>query len=212
MLSRVGTTDDPRPVRAPTVAVLAGLVLGALTSYAQGWLPGALASLANSSGSWCLVAFLLALAATRRWAAALTGFLTLLMLLVGYVLAAAVRGFASSNSLLIFWGLAALVAGPVLGLAAQEVRRGGTTAAACGVAVMSGVLVGEGAYGLIVIADTTDPVYWWVSIVAGVVLLGWVGARRLRAVGPILLAVAVTVVLAVLFVAVYSRGFSILFG
>jgi hypothetical protein len=48
-----------------------GLTLGVLTAYAQEWLPDELGSLANSAGSWALVAFLLALLAKDTRAAAL---------------------------------------------------------------------------------------------------------------------------------------------
>jgi hypothetical protein len=35
---------------------------------------------------------------------------------------------------------------------------------------MSGVLIGEGAYGMTVIADPTYPPYWWAEAAVGVVL------------------------------------------
>ena len=57
-------------MRQLAVALGAGLVLGVLTAYAQGWLPDELGSLANSSGSWVLVAFLVALLARRPGVAA----------------------------------------------------------------------------------------------------------------------------------------------
>lgn len=44
--------------------------MGVVTAFAQGWLPEQVGSLANSSGSWALLAFLLArLAATPAAAA-----------------------------------------------------------------------------------------------------------------------------------------------
>lgn len=112
------------------------LALGVLTAYAQGWLPDRVASLANSSGSWVLIAFLLALLGATPVAAAAFGSLSLLSLLTGYVVGAGVRGYPSSTALLLFWGAA-------------------------------GVLVGEGVYGLLFIADTTYPPYWWGQMVVG---------------------------------------------
>ncbi len=216
-LTLVAVTERPRirPSRhlVPiATAIGAGLLLGALTSFAQGWLPDGLRSVSNSAGSWCLVAFVLAARTSRRLVAALVGSLTLLALLGGYVLASAARGFASSDALLLFWGLAAVLVGPVLGLAAHEVRRGSPTRAALGVATMSGVLVGEGAYGLRYIADTTYPPYWWGSIVVGIALLVVIAAVRLRGALPIAIAAAVTAIVAVAFVALYSGELFQLFG
>lgn len=99
----------------------------------------------------------------------------------------------------LFSGLAALVVGPVFGLAASVVRhgRGLLGAAACG--VPAGPLVGEGAYGLVVDADTTNPSYWWAELVTGVVLLAVQGAVRLRRPGALAIAVVAAVVATVVF-------------
>ncbi len=75
--------------------------------------------------------------------------------------------------------------------------------AAIGVGGMSGVLVGEGWYGLAYVADTTYPPYWMGEIVAGVLLTGGVAIlcwRHLRTVGY---AVCVGAVMATTFVALY---------
>lgn len=204
---------SPPQTTAPTTSrTVAGLILvaaagvtgGVLTAYAQGWLPSEVGSLANSSGTWMLVAFGLALLARTPALGALSGALALATLLAGYVLGAGLRGDPSSAALMLFWGIAAVVVGPVVGLAAVWVRRGSPTQAALGTGAAAGVLVGEGVYGLRYIADTTYPPYWWGSIVAGasalVVAAMW---RRLpaRAAG---LAAAVTGVVAVAFVVVYS--------
>ncbi|HSO52194.1 MAG TPA: DUF6518 family protein, partial [Actinomycetes bacterium] len=68
-----------------------GLALGVLTAYGQALLPEEVGSVANSSGSWALLAFLLALAATSQPMAAGFGCLTLITLLAGYVLGAGIR-------------------------------------------------------------------------------------------------------------------------
>jgi len=82
-----------------------------------------LGSLANSSGSWTLVAFGLALLlATGVRNAAVIGSLALLALLVGYVLGAEARGYASGTGLIAFWGAAALLAGPLVGIGAYWSR------------------------------------------------------------------------------------------
>ncbi len=183
----------------------AGLALGVLTAYAQAWLPEDLGSLANSSGTWALIAFALALAAAGPRIAALFGCVALLALLAGYVLGASVRGFASGTSLVVFWGGAALVVGPVLGIGAHWVRTGRGAAAATGIGAMSGVLAGEGLYGLGYIADTTYPPFWWGETILAAGLLTAAVAFRLEGSRARLVALAVAALTALAFVAIYSR-------
>lgn len=186
------------------VAVTA-FTLGVLTAYAQGWLPEQVGSLANSSGSWALLAFLLALRPARPVASAGFGSLSLLLLLAGYILGASVRGYSSSFQLIAFWGVAALLVGPLLGLAAFWVGHRRGPRAALGAGAMSGVLVGEGAYGLAYVADTTYPPYWWGQIVVGLALLLVVTALRLRQPRDIALGFGIGALTAASFVALYSQ-------
>lgn len=192
------------PVSAGIVAVV-GLFLGVLTAYAQEWLPEDLGSLANSSGVWALVAFALALLATGPRTAAIHGCVALLALLVGYVLGTNARGFASGTALVVFWGAAAIVVGPALGLAAHWVKSKAGLAAAAGTGVMSGILIGEGLYGLAYLADTTFPPYWWGEAVVGVVLLCGVAWQRLDGPRSIAAAAASCALTAAAFVGIYSQ-------
>jgi len=213
-----GSMDGERLAGARSVLVLlagacaAGLALGALTAYGQEWLPPELGSLANSSGSWCLVAFGLALIAGSPRIAALCGALTLGTLLAGYVLGASTRGDPSSSSLILFWGAAAILLGPLIGLAAHAVRYGPATWAALGTGAMSGLLIGEGIYGLTYIADTTYPPYWWGELIVGLGLLGWIAKRRFPRLRPIALAAGIGLVVAAAFIAVYSQDLIALLG
>lgn len=197
---------------APSVgaAGLGGGILGVATAYGQFWLPERIGSLANSSGAWCAAAFGLALLAPRLRTAAAAGAVTLLALLAGYMVGAGIRGDVTSRSLLIFWGLAALLAGPVLGAAAYLLRRGSAYRAAAGAGVISGVLVGEGTYGLVVISETTSPAYWWAQIAVGTGVLFFVAARRLRRPGPIAVAAGTTALIAVAFACVYALDLIVL--
>src|SRR5262245_55655041 len=106
--------------------------LGVLTAYAQGWLPDGVGSLANSSGTWVLIAVALSMLASDPEAAARSGALALLSLLAGYVVGADFKGYTSGGALIAFWGLAGLIAGPPLGLAAHAIRRGPPMPAALG--------------------------------------------------------------------------------
>lgn len=205
-IEHAGPGRDPglRPLAALLVAVAAGLVLGMLTAYGQGWLPHSVGSLANSAGSWSLAAFLLGLLAPGRISGVLCGFATLAGLLVGYVVTDELRGYAATG-LLVFWGVASVVAGPMLGLGAQWLRRSRRSLAALGAGAMSGVLVGEGVYGLLYVADTTYPPYWWGEIVAGAILLGIAVGWRLRGWSAAWGALITTVVAAA-FVVVYQAN------
>jgi hypothetical protein len=190
----------------------AGLGLGALTAYGQEWLPPELGSLANSSGSWSLMAFGLALLAGGPRLAALCGALTLGTLLAGYVVAAGIRGDVSSSSLIVFWGAAAILMGPLIGRAAHAVRSGAPTLAALGSGAMSGLLIGEGIYGLIYIADTTYPPYWWGELIVGVGLVGWIARQRFPRLRPIAVAAGFGLVVAAAFVAVYTQDLIAMLG
>lgn len=191
---------------AAALAVLVGLAAGATTAIAQGMLPAATAPLANSSGSWSLLAFLLALTAPTGASGAVCGFASLASMLAGYVLTDELRGYPSSTGLVVFWTAAALLAGPLLGLGAQWLRRRPGTRAALGLSVLCGVLLGEAGYGLLVIAETTAPLYWWGQAVVGVVLLAAGAARRLRGVGLAVQAILFTAAVATVFPVLYLHG------
>lgn len=206
---RRSTHRAGRPIPAAVLLVVVGvaaLALGILTDYGQGWLPARLSSLSNSSGSWALAAFLLALPARRALVAASCGALTLIALLGGYVLAAEIHGISQSAAVLAFWTIAGLLAGPALGLSAHLVRSGAGRAAALATGIPAGVLIGEGIYGLRVIAATTYPPYWWAQIILGVLLLTVIAATRLRKTSLAVLAIGSTAVIAVAFVAIYSAN------
>ena len=178
---------------------MAGLVLGALTAFGQGQLPDSFRSVANSAGSWSLVAFLLALLGRTQLRAAIIGALSLWALLAGYVGYNLAVDVPSASSTVLFWVAAGLVAGPILGTAAFFVRTGTELRSVIGTAVISGVLIGEGVYGLTVIADTTSPVYWQVQIMVGVVLAGVVGRQRRWSGRDAVLAILLIAVVAVVF-------------
>ncbi|WP_047871144.1 DUF6518 family protein, partial [Nocardiopsis sp. RV163] len=113
------TSTLPAPLGA---AVGAGLLAGFLTSYAQGLLPHGLAPLANSAGSWSLVALLLGMFSPRPWVCATAGVLSLAAMVLGYDLASVLRGFSASPGGTFFWLTAAALAGPVLGWGGNALR------------------------------------------------------------------------------------------
>ncbi|WP_435113038.1 DUF6518 family protein [Nocardiopsis synnemataformans] len=206
-------TEKPAPAPASPIALLtplaaavgAGLLAGFLTSYGQGLLPQGLASMANSSASWSLIAFLVGMLSPRPWVSAIAGALSLAAMVLGYDIASVLRGFATLSGATVFWLTAAVLVGPVLGWGGNALRLR-TRLAPLAVGAMSGVLVGEGAYGLLYIADTTSPVYWSCSVAAGVAFLVWAAARRLPAPRSrsLALAAGTTAVVATAFVVLYS--------
>ena len=186
-------TERRSPALAPLVAVtiVGGLVVGAATSIGQGFLPEGLGPLANSAGAWSLAAFLLALVNRDPFRGAALGAIALVAMVIGYVVLTEVRGYTAGLRLFVFWGLAAVVVGPAIGIGAAWVRGTDPWRIAMGAAVIAGILVGEGAFGLTVNAATTPASYWTVQVLLGVgiVLAAW---ARLRDVVPAAVCLALT--------------------
>lgn len=177
---RTVLTADPALVAAArVVAVLVvSVLLGALTSYAQGFLPDALSSFANSPSGWAI------LTVSAVWLArpglvlgAILGAASFVLLVVGYTVASELRGLSYDP---LFWSLVGIVTGPIIGACAAAVRGPRLPAAAVGSGVLAAVLMVDAIYGLTVVADTTSPVYWALVGVLGVILLVVVGVVRLK--------------------------------
>ena len=69
------------------------------------------------------------------------------------------------------------------------------TVSACGgllgIAVPAAVLLGEGSWALLNVADTTSPIYWWLEIVLSVALMVTAAVRSRATTRTLLLATAV---------------------
>jgi hypothetical protein len=179
----------------------ASLLLGMLTFYAQGSLPAAWTSFANSASGWTLLTALLVFASrSSTKLAAVLGALSFLLLVLGYTLAAELEGLFYSPLL---FGVVGLVVGPFVGVAASWLRLRGMRAA-LGTALLSGIFVGEAAYGLTVVADSTSSVYWVAIGTVGVILLVGMVSLRVRGWLPITVAVLGTAAVAGTFTAAYS--------
>lgn len=183
---------------------LGGLLVGGLTFFGQRVLPFGLSPLANSSGAWCLAAFLMATANRRPRLGLLLGFVALATMLAGYDVVSEARGFGAGRSLWLFWGVAALFVGPALGVGAAWVRGANPVRAAAGIGVLSGILVGEGVYGLTIVAETTPAGYWMVQMVVGVGIAVAASLRRPRRAERLAVASVLTVVVAAAFYVGYS--------
>lgn len=183
---------------------LVGTAMGALTAIGQSALPEQIRSAANSAGSWSLVAFALALRATDARRAMWVGATALAAMLLGYVILDQARGFPSSHQLILMWITAAVLAGPALGLAAYLLRSGSKTHASLATGGLSGLLIGEGLYGLTVIRSSTSATYWLIEISAGLLVLVGASSRRLKTWPSIALASVVTAGFAVAFISLYA--------
>lgn len=161
------------------VAVVgASLLLGGVTSWAQGVLPDAFASFANSPSGWTVLTALLVAAArpSLPWGAAL-GVASFVALVVGYTVASELRGLTYDP---VFWGVVGLIAGPFVGTAAAAIVGRRALHAGLGAGALAAVLIADGIYGLTVVSSSTSPVYWTLCLAAGAALVA-VLAIRLRA-------------------------------
>lgn len=182
------------------VVAAAALLVGGATSVGQAFLPAEVASLANSVAGWTIPTVVLVFVTARSFTeAAVAGALSFVALTVGYAIVSSLRGFPFDPTT---WAIIGLLAGPVIGAATFALRRSPVQAAVGG-GLLSGILIGEGVYGLTVIAATTSPVFWWAAIVAGAALLVAVAALRLRGIRSRVVLVAVAAVTAVAFVFAY---------
>lgn len=182
------------------VVVIASFLLGGLTHYAQGFLPEPLSPFANSASGWTvLTAALVLWSRTHGWRAAALGTASFVLLVLGYTAVSQLRGYHYSP---VLFGTVGLVVGPFVGLAAAWLRQAGYRAAA-GTALLAGIGIGEGIYGLTSVSDTTGVTYWIISLAAGVLVLAGMLWRRIRGTKPMLLALAGTATVAAAFVIAY---------
>jgi Family of unknown function (DUF6518) len=169
-----------RRVGLPVLIVLVGsVIVGALTSPAQQYLPDAVASFANSAGGWSMFAFLLVwLSRSRVVLGAVLGAIAFTLMVESYGEVSALRGYFFAAPFTSYWDAIGLVAGPILGAGAALVRHGSRRMAILSVAVLSSVMVSESLYGLTAIRSSTSPIYWSLQIAAAI---GFLVAAFIRA-------------------------------
>ena len=194
---------------AGRVAVVAAgaLVLGGLTSPAQGFLPEWLGGFANSSGGWSVLVFALVLAVRVRPAlSAVLGAVAFVLLVEGYRIVSGWRGFPYDEPFQNVFTILGLLVGPVIGVSAALLRASSPTWRTLAVVPLSTVLVGEGLYGLVVLDQGTGAVYWVLQMVLGAAFLAW-GTMRTRSSArtwvPVVTAGSV-VALSIVFVVAYT--------
>jgi hypothetical protein len=167
---RSGGPHRRRLAATLAVAVVAGLVVGILTAFAQDWLSDGVGSLANSAAPWALASFLVARAAPSARTSAVAAVVTLWCCEVGYAYGIELRGDSNHVTTVVTWLIAGALAGPALGLAASWSTCPGWRHGA-GLGALAGVLLGEAWYGWTVISDTTEWRYWAAQLAVGASLL-----------------------------------------
>lgn len=178
-------------LRRGIIVAVVSLLLGGLTSFAQGFLPHGLTSFANSPSGWtALTALLVFWSRLRAAYAAVAATVSFVLLVLGYTAASDLRGLFY-NPLL--WSVIGVIAGSFIGVATAWLRARDVHAA-LGVAMLSGVGIGDAVYGLTVVRETTSPVYWTLVGVAALALLIVMLARRIRGVVPVGVALGGTAV------------------
>ena len=187
-------------VALPAV-VAVSLLLGGLTSSAQGLLPDAVASFANSPSGWTILTAAI-VAATRPGlrAGAVLGVLSFVSLVLGCAIASELRGLTYDP---VLWCIIGVLAGPPVGTAAAALAGPHRTRASVGAGVLAGVFIADGIYGLTVVDQSTSAVYWTACIVAGIALVT-VTASRFRSRTTTVTCVASTLASAAFLTAGYS--------
>ncbi|TFC27392.1 hypothetical protein E3O25_09815 [Cryobacterium sp. TMT1-3] len=157
--------------RSPLVAVGAGIATGLLARALYAVLPEPWTTLANTSALWGLLPFTVAaLTRTRGSRAILLGMTALAAMVVTW----AVLGPESQPPrVLVLWGIVAIGAGALCGLAGDLAGRRQPLAHRLGLAVMSGLVLGEAFYGALLIGG---PQWWGESALGLLLALG--GGRR----------------------------------
>jgi hypothetical protein len=158
------------------LVALVSLALGGLTSPAQLWLPDALRPFANSASGWTLLTALIVWTSNERPArSAVLGAVSFVALVLGYQIVSELRGFPDTEELFLVVGA---VVGPFVGAAASWIR-GRDVRAALGSGILSGIALGDAAFGLVRVQATTGWFYWVLVGVLGVLLVAFVITKRL---------------------------------
>ncbi|MGL5930937.1 MAG: DUF6518 family protein [Dermatophilaceae bacterium] len=188
--------------------VVASFLVGAATSWAQGFLPYALSSFANSSSGWTIVTVALVYAAhiDLPWSS-VAGAASFVALVLGYTAASDLRGLYYNP---VFFGVIGVIVGPFVGAAAGWLHRMSWRAHAAA-ALLAGICVGEATSGLTLIGETTSWVYWTVVGVLGMALMVTVVRRRPAPARVVCAGVVALMLVAAAFVLAYALLGSVAF-
>jgi len=185
------------------VCAVSGLA-GALTPIGERHLPESVSSMANSSGSWTLIAFVaIYLSGLRSWGAAVMGAMSFLVMNAAFDVVFGRYGVEYPHRDLLFWCFIAVAVGPIVGLSAAWLRGGSPALRAVGAAAPSAVLIGEGVYMLVQLPGTST-LYAHASVSVGILLFLGISLFRLRRFSAVVLSAALCGLGATMFFAVYG--------
>jgi hypothetical protein len=156
-----------------TLVVIVGLAVGALTSFGQTYLDRPFAAFCNSASAWLVAPVLLgALMATRR-GAAIAGFATCMLQVIGYYATAHLRGFAAGNAILAFWTLCALVGGPLFGMAGHIWRTESRRLRGLGGTALPAAFLAEGIWLYHHVLHYESTAVLWIVVGVVLVVFSW---------------------------------------
>jgi hypothetical protein len=130
---------------APSIALVGGVVAGflVLLAHESG---NELRAAGELGGPWLVAAFAAGAISRNRWLAALTGFATLLAMLVGYYWLGNLDAGSEIAHTFRFWLVIALVAGPVMGWAGWSWLGARPVGRVASISVLVGCLIAEGVF------------------------------------------------------------------
>ena len=194
------------PLLAPAIAVGAGVVTGCLVLFMHES-GSALRVGGDLGGPWLLAAFAAGAISRNRILAALTGFSTLLAMLLGYYWIGNLDGAAQIAHTFRFWLAVSLVAGPVMGWAGWAWLGAISAERVAAISVLAGCLIAEGlffwSYG-----HRTVPVVEVAIGFAAAFLLPRSGVERVRTVLGTAVITAVASVIFAMLQATYTGLFA----
>jgi hypothetical protein len=186
------------------IVLLVAALAGALTPLGEHTLPRSINTVANSSGPWTIITFVLIYASRVRGitAAVLAAASLVLMDVTFYIIYDGLGGHYPHRNLA-FWIVIAVCVGPVVGLCASWLRSPVERLKEIAVAAPSAVLIGEGVFMLARLPGLSI-IYPVLSLVAGATLLGGLAVGLLKRPGRIVISFAVCAAGSVAFLEIYG--------
>jgi hypothetical protein len=186
------------------IVVLVAALAGALTPLGEHALPRSINAVANSSGPWTIITFVLVYASrVRGWAAAALAAGALVVMDVTFYVFYDTLGGYYPHRYLVFWVFIAVCVGPVIGLCASWLRSPSARLQEMAVAAPSSVLIGEGVFMLARLPGLSI-IYPVLSLVVGATLLGSLAVGLLKTPGRIAISFALCVAGSVAFLEIYG--------
>lgn len=166
------------------LALLCGLVIGALTLVLQGILPGAFNQFANSGAVWVVVAYIVGWhSATGRRAVAIAT-LAVIGEVLGYYIFAYFQGLMdimlSTMAVVGMWLVVAVVAGPFFGGAGYLAHRGTGIRQKLAMGLLGAVFIGEGLYLMTIHPTIETGLIWLVVAVVLILSMTWNYRERVQ--------------------------------